>query len=252
MHISPTFGKAVYVNGSADSAQKIVDLVNSKKVKSSERELQAQAKSIFDDTTEKGQAIVCSFDNGDVYILSGEETKQVKRLNAAHRRRVVALNKNSKNMELDIEAYNKNFNKFLHKFILENESPFDLSFEMNKSKTKIKTLIQDWVKVFAVVGTPIQLENMTNTLNSSEGKVSIHNATSLYIGNNSKSQYTNAVQQGKKVAFLVTGKEATDNIEYMKYGWTSLLFISKKIERFISLSDDNKKNIVPVLEAMKH
>lgn len=251
MNISPvSFKKAVYVNGSVENAKEVAYLVNSKKVKLSERELQAQAKLIFDDANEKEPALVCSFDNGDVYILSGEETKKAKSLHTAHRRRMVALRK--KNMELDIESYQKQFNKYLQSFIVANESPFDLSFEKNKTKTRIKSLIQDWVKVFAIVGTSTQLEDISKTINSSEGNASIYNATGLYLGDKSKSQCTKAVNDGKKIAYIVTGKEATKKVRSLDYGWSSLSRIRGKVERFIFLGDNDKKNIVPVLEAMKH
>lgn len=253
MNISPvSFKKAVYVNGSVENAQDVVYLVNSKKVKLSEKELQAQAKLIFDDANEKAPAQVYSFDNGDVYILSGEENKKAKQLQVAHRIRMVSLRKKYKNTDFDTESYHKQFNKYLHSFILKNESPFDLSFEMNKTKTRIKSLIQDWVKVFAIVGTSTQLEDIAKIINSEKGNASIHNATGLYIDDNLMSQCANAVKDGKKVAYVVTGKEATEGVRALEYGWSSLSRIKGKVERFIFVDDNNKKNLVPVLEAMKH
>ncbi|MBQ8634691.1 hypothetical protein IJ425_00875 [bacterium] len=184
--------------------------------------------------------------------MTGDETKIVKRMRSAQRRRIVALKRNSKNMELDIDAYNKRFDKAIEKFVVANEAPFDLSFEMNKTKTKIKSLVQDWVKVFAISGTSQQLEDMAKVVKSSEGNASIHNATSVYLGNNFNSRFAKAIENGKKIAFVVTGKEATDKIKFLEYGWSSLASLSRKVERFISLGEDSKKDIVHVLEAMKH
>ncbi len=55
----------------------------------------------------------------------------------------------------------------------------------------------------------------------------------------------------KKINFVVTGKEATDKVSFMDFGWSSINGISRKIQRFISL-DNVKKQTKPIQEAMEY
>lgn len=77
MNINPiSFGKAIRVNASKEQAQQAVDLINSKwqNLPIGEfREVQHTLARFFSDTP-AGKAQVAQLQNGDVYILSGQES----------------------------------------------------------------------------------------------------------------------------------------------------------------------------------
>ena len=75
MQIAPvSFGKTIKVNMSTNNAGLLVDLLNTKMASPDYRQLQADAKSIFNDTYE-GVAVFCSPDEGKTnYIVTGQES----------------------------------------------------------------------------------------------------------------------------------------------------------------------------------
>ena len=92
---------------------------------------------------------------------------------------------------------------------------------------------------------------MKKIIEKTNGKATILDATELYTQGLTNGLCNEAASQGKKINFVVTGKEATDKVSFMDYGWSSLNGISKRIQKFISL-DNVKEKVKPIQEAMEY
>lgn len=94
-------------------------------------------------------------------------------------------------------------------------------------------------KVFAVAGTYKQIERVGEMVKKYPGDVIVmKDATDLYIGSNTMGLCSNAVRQGKELAFFVTGKKDTDKVKYMaERGWSSMRAVSNQLDEFLNIKN---------------
>ena len=96
-------------------------------------------------------------------------------------------------------------------------------------------------KVYALVGTREQIREATNTLINANGESLSLPATSIYKNKKIKAPYSDYVDAGKNISFVVTGKEDVKKISTHVSGWRTLEEISKQIDKFIILKDISKQ-----------
>ena len=91
--------------------------------------------------------------------------------------------------------------------------------------------------VYALVGTREQIREATNSLINANGESLALPATSIYRNNKKKSPYSDYVEVGNNITFVVTGKEDVKKISNHVSGWRTLEEISKQIDKCIILKD---------------
>ena len=92
-------------------------------------------------------------------------------------------------------------------------------------------------RVYAVAGTKEQVEELKAIVNNSKGEGFFLNATHIYKDRKGEGQCTNAVKEGKEIAFVVAGKEDVEKVSFFAPGWGSINGISNHIDRFIELNN---------------
>ena len=105
-------------------------------------------------------------------------------------------------------------------------------------------------KVFAVSGTREQVDKIKSEVHNSEGKGLFIYATDLYKQDPQEGLCTKAVQEGKEVAFVVCGKKAFNSVYYFNQGWGTLRGISKKLDEFVNLDEDDKNVVKNIKQEM--
>ena len=261
MNVSPvSFGKTVRVNATSDVAFDIARLANEKKVSKSEKSAQKEVKAIFDDVS-FAPAQVTTYTNRwgeeEVYIVSGKESKKIDLLNEQIATGIIQagdsllpLGKSEKFKKSLDRQYNRYLNQ-KRDFLLDSATNFSISAIYNPQKTRVKSVSREYDSVYAVSGTEQQIEEMKKIIKKTNGKATILDATELYTQGLTNGLCNAAASQGKKINFVITGKEATDKVSFMDYGWSSLNGISKRIQKFISL-DNVKDKVRPIQEAMEY
>lgn len=97
-------------------------------------------------------------------------------------------------------------------------------------------------KVYAVIGTKKQLENLEKSTSSfqEKEKLSVMRATELYENSPvAGGLCTKAVKEGREVDFYVTGKNILD-VRFMEFGWGSINGVSRHIDSAYTIQDDKK------------
>lgn len=97
-------------------------------------------------------------------------------------------------------------------------------------------------KVYAVIGTKKQLENLEKSTSSfqEKEKLSVMRATELYENSPvAGGLCSKAVKEGKEVDFYVTGKNVHD-VRFMEFGWGSINGVSRHIDSAYTIQDDKK------------
>ena len=258
MKIAPvSFGKSVRVNGSIQQAFDIARLANEKKASNAERTAQKEAKSIFNDV-DIARAQVATYINPygetEVYIVSGKESKKFDRLNDEIANGIIQAGetlKDSTKFKNSVERQTNNHNQKVRKLLLDSTGNFDISAIYDKSQTRVKSIEREYDSVYALAGTPEQLEDLQRILKNTKGVANYSNATHLYQGRKTNGLCSKAVQDGKEIAFVVTGKENNRNISFMEFGWSSINAISRRIEKFISL-ENVPEQAKAIQEAMEY
>lgn len=97
-------------------------------------------------------------------------------------------------------------------------------------------------RVYACAGTKEQMNELQNIVNKSKGNGMFISATDLYVNRAGNGLCTQAAHQGKEIAFVVAGKEDTNKVSFMEFGWSSVNGISRHIDRFIELTDVKKQS----------
>ena len=92
-------------------------------------------------------------------------------------------------------------------------------------------------RVYAVAGTKEQVEELKAIVNNSKGEGFFLNATHIYKDRKGDGLCTNAVKEGKEIAFVVAGKEDVEKVSFFAPGWGSINGISNHIDRFIELNN---------------
>lgn len=147
MKISPvSFGRAVKVNGSKDSAYDIARLANEKKVSKSERAAQKEAKAIFDDTDIAKAQVVCETGSRGkecVFIVSGKESLELDRLNDKLTNGIILAGDVFGNGEKFTKSCDKQIRKHnfdVHGLLLNSVEKFDINAIYNPKKTSVKSV----------------------------------------------------------------------------------------------------------------
>ncbi len=98
-------------------------------------------------------------------------------------------------------------------------------------------------KVYAVAAPELQLEKFKEKAIRAKGHLIVFDATDLYRNQPMASGFcSRAAHDGESVAMFITGEEDTDNVRFMRPGWTSLNGITQHIFNFYSLQQDGTKN----------
>ena len=105
-------------------------------------------------------------------------------------------------------------------------------------------------RVYAVAGTKEQVDEVKQIVRKTRGFGHFFNVTDLYKKSSTNGLCSEAVQNGKEVAFVVAGQEDYNKVNFMSPGWTSLNGISQHIDRFIEL-DNVKKQSQAIQKMMK-
>lgn len=97
-------------------------------------------------------------------------------------------------------------------------------------------------KVYAVIGTNKQLENLKKSTSNFQEKdrLSVMRATELYKNNPIVGGFcTESVSEGKEIDFYVTGKNVHD-VRFMEFGWGSINGVSRHISSAYTIKDDKE------------
>ena len=258
MKITPiSFGKSVRVNGSKEQAYDIARLANEKKASKAERSAQKEAKIIFTDA-EKGKVQVATYitpyNEEEVYLVSGDESNKLDRLNEQIVTGIIQAGDslgNSDRFQKSATRQMNHHNQKVRDLLLKSATNYDISATYDKSKTRVKSVDRKYDSVYAVAGTSEQLEQLQKIISKTKGKAIILDATDIYDQGKTNGLCSKAVSEGKKISFVVTGKEACNNVSFMKFGWTSIQGISRRIQRFIDIRD-TKEQAKTIQEAMEY
>lgn len=258
MNINPvSFGKAVRVNGSTNTAYDIARLANEKKASKAERSAQKEAKAIFDDVkTAPAQVVTYKniYNKDEVYIVSGNESKKLDKLNDQIATGIIqagdALDDEHK-FKTSMNRQMNHHNQKVKNLLLDSATNYDIDATYDASRTRIKSVDRIYDSVYAVAGTKDQISELQNIFSKTTGQVMVMSATDLYTQGRTTGLCTDAASKGKEIAFVVTGKKSCDNVSFMNFGWSSLQGISKRIQSFINL-ENVKEQTKQIQEAMEY
>ncbi|MBQ8886350.1 MAG: hypothetical protein IJY61_01435 [Candidatus Gastranaerophilales bacterium] len=258
MRITPiSFGKSVRVNGSKEQAYDIARLVNEKKVSKAERTAQKEAKRIFTDA-EKGKVQVATYitpyNEEEVYLVSGDESNKLNRLNEQVATGIIQAGDSlgdSNRFNISVRRQMNHHNQKVRDLLLKSATNYDISATYDKSKTRVKSVDRKYDSVYAVAGTSEQLDKLEAIISKTKGKAIILDATDLYTQGKTTGLCANAAAEGKEISFVVTGKEACNNVSFMQFGWTSIQGISRRIQRFIDLRN-TEEQVKTIQEAIEY
>ena len=147
MNVNPvSFGRTVKVNAPLKIAEHAADLVNSIPNKKGEARVQQQLKTFFYDA-EKGhgraRVIAPNGKQGDVYIVTGEDSKIVGELFKDKKLQLEAAKKNygqSEMYEMVKDAEDARINDLLTLSIAETLEPVELNIDYSERKHRIKSI----------------------------------------------------------------------------------------------------------------
>ena len=264
MRVLPiSFGKAVRINGSISDAYDIARLANEKKVSKSERSAQKEAKAIFDDLSiapAQVMTYVTPYNDELVYVVSGNESKKLDRYNEQVATGIIqagdTLLRDSEThkyhkFELSKKRQLNNYNQRKRDLALNSTTNYILRALYNDKNTSVRELERQYSSVYAVAGTSEQIHELRGIIARTQGYATCLDATDLYKGGYSSGQCGKAANEGKEIAFVVTGKQANKALSFMDYGWSSVNGVSKRLQRFISL-DNVKEQAKQIQEAMEY
>ena len=257
MKIAPiSFGKAVRVNGTEQQAFDIARLANEKKASNAERSAHKEAKAIFDDV-DVAQAQVVTYktpyNQTEVYIVSGTESKKLDRLNDELTLGIIQAGnalEDSRRFQTSTNRQMNNYNQKVRNLLLNTATNYNISAKYDKSGTRVKVIDREYDSVYAVAGTKEQLSKLNDIISNSKGKAIVLDATDLYKQGKTDGLCAKAVSEGKKVSFIVTGMDSCKNISHMQFGWSSINGISRRLQRFIDLrnTEEQAKTIQEAME----
>lgn len=264
MRVSPiSFGKAIRVNGSISDAYDIARLANEKKVSKSERSAQKEAKAIFDDVSiapAQVMTYITPYNDELVYVVSGKESKKLDRINEQVATGIIqagdALLRDSEThkyhkFDLSKRRQMNQYNQRKRDLALNSTTNYILRALYNDDNTSVREIERQYSSVYAVAGTSEQIEELNKIIAKTRGYATSMDATHLYKGSFSDGQCAKAANEGKEIAFIVTGKAANRALSFMDYGWSSVNGVSKRLQKFISL-DDVKTQAKQIQEAMEY
>ena len=257
MKITPiSFGKSVRVNGSKEQAYDIARLANEKKVSKAERNAQKEAREIFSDSN-KGMVQVATYitpyNEEEIYLVSGDESNRLSRLNEQIATGIIqagdALGDGDK-FKISVKRQMNHHNQKVRDLLLKSATNYDISAIYDTSKTRVKSVDRKYDSVYAVAGSTQQIEELKKILAKTKGYVDVSDATELYKDFPTRGLCSQAVQDGKEIAFVVTGKENNKNLSFMQHGWTSINAISRRLQRFVELQNvpEQAKTIQEAME----
>ena len=146
MNVNPvSFGRTIKVNAPLNVAEHAADLINSIPTKKGESRVQQQLKSIFFDSEDgRARAITPYGKTGDVYIVTGEASKEVGALIKDRQFQLNAAKKNYGNDSFAFncvkDAENSRFEDLLKMTIHETEEPLELDINYSQRKHRIKSI----------------------------------------------------------------------------------------------------------------
>ena len=257
MNVRPiSFGKSVRVNGTQSQAYDIARLVNENKVSKAERKAQKEAKEIFTDE-KKGEVQVATYitpyNEEEVYLVSGIESQKLDRLNEQIATGIIQAGNSlhdSHRFQTSTNRQMNHYNQMVRDLLLKSATNYDISATYDKSGTRVKSVDRKYDSVYAVAGTSEQLDKLEEVISKTRGKAIILDATDLYTEGKTNGLCAKAAAEGKEISFVITGKEACNNISFMQFGWSSIHGISRRIQRFIDLrnTEEQAKNIQEAME----
>lgn len=264
MRISPiSFGKAVRVNDSISEAYDIARLANEKKVSKSERSAQKEAKAIFDDVSiapAQVMTYVTPYNDELVYVVSGNESKKLDRINEQVATGIIqagdALLRDSEThkyhkFDLSKRRQMNQYNQRKRDIALNSNTNYLIEPIYDDKGIAVKSIERKYAQVYAIAGTPEQIHELRSIIAKTQGYATCLDATDLYKGSHSDGQCAKAANEGKEIAFVVTGKASNKALSFMDYGWSTLNGVSKRLQRFISL-DNVKEQAKQIQEAMEY
>ena len=264
MRVSPiSFGKAVRVNGSISDAYDIARLANEKKVSKSERSAQKEAKAIFDDVSiapAQVMTYITPYNDELVYVVSGKESKKLDRFNEQVATGIIqagdALLRDSEThkyhkFDLSKRRQMNQYNQKKRDIALNSTTNYLIEPIYDDKGIAVKAIERKYAQVYAVAGTPEQIHELRGIIARTQGYATCLDATDLYKGGYSSGECGKAANEGKEIAFVVTGKQANKALSFMDYGWSSINGVSKRLQRFISL-DNVKEQAKQIQEAMEY
>ena len=104
-------------------------------------------------------------------------------------------------------------------------------------------------RVYAVAGQKQKITKLKEILEKSDGNSLVLDATDIYVRNQGNGLCTKSAKRGKKIAFVITGKDI-DRACFMESGWGSVNGISRHIYKFIDLNNVHN-NAAEIITAMK-
>ena len=146
MNISPiSFGRTIKVNASYQAASHAAELINNIPPRKGELKVQQQLKNIFYDT-DKGRARVVTPNGkkGDIYIVSGESSEDVKLLLKDKQEQLNSAKdnygKDSYTYRSINEAEQDRYLDLLKLVILETKEPIEIDIDYSKDKHRIRAI----------------------------------------------------------------------------------------------------------------
>lgn len=146
MNVNPvSFGRTIKVNAPLQVAEHAANLINSVPTKKGESRVQQQLKSIFYDSQDGRARVVTPYGKtGDVYIVTGEASKEVGELIKDRQFHLDAAKKNygkdSFAFNCVKDAENSRFEDLLKLTIHETEEPLEIDIDYSHRKHRIKSI----------------------------------------------------------------------------------------------------------------
>ena len=142
MNISPvSFGKIVKVNGTKSNAQNILSLANSRVLNKEHKQVQVDAKRIFNDRTKNGPVRIYTQNNGqDIYLFSGKES-EIAASTIANAREDIGLAKifmtDKKELFKFFKKVSKQTNDIMNQLVRDKQEPYTIQVAEHKGQQRI-------------------------------------------------------------------------------------------------------------------
>ena len=147
MNVNPvSFGRTVKVNAPLSVAEHTVNLINDAQPKRGEARVQQQLKNFFFDTEQgngKARVVAPNGKQGDIFIVTGEESKSVVDLLKDRKIQLNAAKEKYGESELYAvvkEAENTRLKDLLTLIIDETKEPVELDVDYSQRKHRIKSI----------------------------------------------------------------------------------------------------------------
>lgn len=145
MNISPvSFGKIVQVAGTKSNAQNILSLANSPVVNKEHKQVQKDAKRIFNDRTPNGPVRVLTQNKGkDVYLLSGKESEIASKTIAQGREDIGIARifmTDQKEFSKFLQSVKRQTNDSIEQLISDKKAPYAITVAEHKGEHRIQRL----------------------------------------------------------------------------------------------------------------